>query len=142
MIAFVRDCNTAPFLLEAAEACQCYFFENWLMKLKCPILLKPLDTMIQESYWSFYPAEPFRITRYTMRHPVLVAIKIRFWNTFLPFSWLISWESTNWPSSKPNTRFAKTIKMIKFVKICLVIFANKLNSVDIRKIYRYLIFIL
>ena len=60
----------APFLSEAAEASQCYFFENWLMKLKCPILLKPLDTMIQENYWSFYPSEPFRITRFTMRHPV------------------------------------------------------------------------
>ena len=61
----------APFLSEAAEASQCYFFENWLMKLKCPILLKPLDTMIQENYWSFYPSEPFRITRFTMRHPVI-----------------------------------------------------------------------
>ena len=60
----------APFLSEAAEASQCYFFENWLMKLKCPILLKPLDTMIQRNYWSFYPSEPFRITRFTMRHPV------------------------------------------------------------------------
>ena len=35
--------NLAPFLSEAVEASQCYFFENWLMKLKCPILLKPLD---------------------------------------------------------------------------------------------------
>ena len=62
----------ATFLSEAAEASQCYFFENWLMKLKCPILLKPLDTMIQENYWSFYPSEPFRITRFTMRHPVRI----------------------------------------------------------------------
>ena len=60
----------APFLSEAAEASQCYFFGNWLMKLKCPILLKPLDTMIQENYWPFYPSEPLRITRFTMRHPV------------------------------------------------------------------------
>ena len=27
-----------PFLLEAVEASLCYFFENWLTKLKCPIL--------------------------------------------------------------------------------------------------------
>ena len=65
----------APFLSEAAEASQCYFFENWLMKLKCPILLKPLDTMIQENYWSFYPSEPFRITRFTMRHPVSIQVE-------------------------------------------------------------------
>jgi hypothetical protein len=27
-----------PFLLEAVEANLCYFFENWLMKLKFPNL--------------------------------------------------------------------------------------------------------
>ena len=42
------------------------------MKLKCPNLLKPLDTIIQENYQPFYPSEPFRITRFQMRHPVLV----------------------------------------------------------------------
>ena len=31
------------YLSEAVEACGCYFFENWLMKRKCPNLLKPLD---------------------------------------------------------------------------------------------------
>ena len=29
----------APFLWEAVEASQCYFFENWFIKLKCPTLL-------------------------------------------------------------------------------------------------------
>ena len=47
------------------------FFQNWLMKLKGPSLLKPLDTIIQENYQTFYPSEPFRITRFQMRHPVL-----------------------------------------------------------------------
>ena len=28
--------HMVPFLMEAVEAIQCYFFENWLMKLKCP----------------------------------------------------------------------------------------------------------
>ena len=60
----------APFLQEAVEATQCYFFENWFIKLKCPTLLKPLVTVIQQNYWSFYPSEPFTFTRYTMRHPV------------------------------------------------------------------------
>ena len=40
------------------------------MKLKCPNLLKPLDTIIQENYEPFNPSEPFRIIRFQMRHPV------------------------------------------------------------------------
>ena len=59
------------FLLEAVEASRCNFFENWLMKHKCPTLLKPLATVIQQNYWSFYPSEPFTFTRHAMRHPVL-----------------------------------------------------------------------
>ena len=58
------------YALEAVEASQCYFFENRFIKLKCPTLLKPLATVIQQNYWSFYPSEPFTFTRYTMRHPV------------------------------------------------------------------------
>ena len=59
-----------PFLLEAVEASLCYFFENWLMKLKCPLLLKPLGTIIQKNYQSFYLSEPFTLARFKMRHPV------------------------------------------------------------------------
>ena len=40
------------------------------MKLKCPLLLKPLVTIVQENFQSFYPSEPFRIIHFTMRHPV------------------------------------------------------------------------
>ena len=65
-----QDEFLAPFLSEAVEASRCYFFANWLMKLKCPILLKPLDTMIQENYWSFYPSEPFSLDLLNMIHPV------------------------------------------------------------------------
>ena len=36
----------APFLSEAVEASQCHFFGNWLMKHKCPKLLKPQGTII------------------------------------------------------------------------------------------------
>ena len=60
-----------PFLSKAVEASPSYFFQNWLMKLKCPNLLKPLDTIIQENYQPFYPSEPFRILRFQMRHPVV-----------------------------------------------------------------------
>ena len=52
------------------EASQCYFFENWFIKLKYPSLLKPIATVIQQSYWSLYPSGPFTFTRYTMRHPL------------------------------------------------------------------------
>jgi hypothetical protein len=34
------------FLLEAVEVSRCYFFKNWSLKLKFPILLKPLWTII------------------------------------------------------------------------------------------------
>ena len=60
----------ALFLLAAVEASRCYFFENWWIKLKCPLLLKPLGTIVQENSQSFYPSEPFRIIHFTMRHPV------------------------------------------------------------------------
>ena len=60
----------APFLPEAVEANRCYFFENWVKKLKCPHLLKPLGTIFQHNYWSFYTSEPFTLARFNMRHPV------------------------------------------------------------------------
>ena len=62
--------NLPPFLLEAVEASWCYFLENWWMKLKCPLLLKPLANLVQEKFQSFYPSEPIRISHFTMRHPV------------------------------------------------------------------------
>ena len=67
-----QDEFLVPFLSEVAEASIFYFFKNWLMKLKCPNLLKPLDTIIQENYQPFYPSEPFRILRFQMRHPVII----------------------------------------------------------------------
>ena len=44
-----QDEFLAPFLSEAVQANQCDFFEKWLMKLKCPNLLKPLGTIIQKN---------------------------------------------------------------------------------------------
>ena len=50
------------------------------MKLnKCPNLLKPLATIIQENYQRLYPSEPFRITRFQMRHPVFEKKSNQFW---------------------------------------------------------------
>ena len=59
-----------PFLWEAVEACQCYFLENKLKKLKFPNHLKPLGTIIKERYGSFYPPELFSFHHFVMRHPV------------------------------------------------------------------------
>ena len=61
----------ALFLSEAVEASRCHFFENLWMKLKCPLLLKPLATIVQENFQSVYPSEPFRIIHTTMKHPVV-----------------------------------------------------------------------
>ena len=69
-----QDEFLAPFLSKAVEASIFYFCYNWLMKLKCPCLLKPLETINQENYQPFYPSEPFRITRFQMRHPGVVSI--------------------------------------------------------------------
>ena len=68
----------APFLPEAVEPNRCYFFENWVKKLKCPHLLKPLGTIFQHNYWSFYTSEPFTLARFNMRHPV-EGSKVIFW---------------------------------------------------------------
>ena len=63
----------ALFLSEAVEASRCHFFENWWMKLKCPLLLKPLATIVQQNYQSFSPSEPFRIIKY----------QVEFWQPFM-----------------------------------------------------------
>ena len=60
----------APFLLEAVEASLCYFFLNWMIKLKFPKLLNPLGIKIQKNYESFYPSELIYFAYFNMRHPV------------------------------------------------------------------------
>ena len=54
----------------AVEANLCFFFENWLMKLKCQDLLKPLGTLIHQNPQFYYPLEPFSFNKFNMRHPV------------------------------------------------------------------------
>ena len=41
-----------------------------MLKLKCPHLLKPVGTIIQQNYWFFYPSELIYFIFFTMRHPV------------------------------------------------------------------------
>ena len=71
--------NTGPFLqkglskiifhwqfpFRAVEASWYYFFENCLIKLKCPNLLNPLAAIIQENYQFFYPLETFTLDHIT-----------------------------------------------------------------------------
>ena len=63
-----------PFPSEASKASGYYFFEIWSIKLKFPNILKPLRTMIQQNYWSFYPSELIYFAFFTMRHPVVCLI--------------------------------------------------------------------
>ena len=54
------------------------------MKLKCPHLLKPLGTIIQQNYWFFYPSEPFSFVHYI--HPVVkIIFKLLAWPTWFVF---------------------------------------------------------
>ena len=83
----------ALFTLEAVEANWCYFFENWFKKLKCPHLLKPLGTIFQHNYWSFYTSELFTLARFNMRHPVhwpQVDTKVSYQYFLLIFSCYVS----------------------------------------------------
>ena len=64
--------NFGTFLSEAVEASLCYFFENWLIKLKCPNLLKPLGTIIHQNSQFYYPSEPFSFHHFNVRHPVSI----------------------------------------------------------------------
>ena len=59
-----------PFPLEAVEASQCYFFENWLMKHKWVVLVTMQSEIYHQNYQSFYPSEPFTLDHIVMRHPV------------------------------------------------------------------------
>ena len=58
------------FRLEAVEDSLCHLCKNWLMKLKCPLLLNMHLKKNQQNYWSFYPSEPFENGHFNVRHPV------------------------------------------------------------------------
>ena len=49
------------------------FFENWFTKLKIYNLLKPLGTITQQNYWSFYSSELIYFAFFTLRHPVVIS---------------------------------------------------------------------
>jgi hypothetical protein len=67
---------SASFLPEAVEANQCYFFENWFMKLKRPNHQKPQGNIIQQNQCSFYSSQPLTLAHFNMRHPVQVVLKL------------------------------------------------------------------
>ena len=108
MIPGTKMTNTGPFLWNGSskihffywsihvEDSRCYFFENWLMKLKFPNLLKPLGTIIKQNYWSFYHSELFYFAFFNTQkrtmcslydkivHPSDWFIKRGPWRWFLP----------------------------------------------------------
>ena len=61
---------SVPFLLEAVEVSRCYFFKNWLMKLKYSNLriLEPPSSKFQLAY--FYLSESINKICFNMRYPV------------------------------------------------------------------------
>ena len=59
----------------AVEASGCYFFEHYLMKLKCPNLLKPLGTIIQKKM-SISTTQSFKILHLNMRLTVRPMLRI------------------------------------------------------------------
>ena len=73
----------AFFLSEAVEASLCYFFENWLMKLKYPnlrIIQTPSNTILQ-AY--FYLSGPNYFWRFNMRYPVATQLVLRLHSLIL-----------------------------------------------------------
>ena len=70
------------------------------MKLKFPYLLKPLGTIIQQNYWSFYPSEPFSFVHFNMIHPVFYRFNVKLTsipsgiaNTVIPKNvWNLEWK--------------------------------------------------
>ena len=67
---FIKNPMFHWYVLFLSEAVETNFFENWLIKLKCPNLLKPLGTIFKKNHQSFYPLEPFSYVHFTMIHPV------------------------------------------------------------------------
>ena len=91
------------------------------MKLKFPHLLKPLGTIIQQKYWSFYPSEPFSLDQFNVIHPVafwnfkLNVLKYlrncKLHNTLIP--WILKnpvSPNEHVPSSQKNSSLAQKLK--------------------------------
>ena len=62
------------FLLEAVEASQCYFFENRLIKLKCPHLLKVLLSFLKLGSQLLLVIWDFKVCHIELEHPVMCRI--------------------------------------------------------------------
>ena len=56
------------FLLEASRY---YFFENWLMKIKCPLLMKPLGTIIQKNISVLLPLKVIQFYSFNYKTPCM-----------------------------------------------------------------------
>ena len=117
-----------PFLTEAVEASLCYFFENWLMKLKCPKLLKPLGTLIHQNSQFYYPSEPFSFHHFTMRHPVVQDSSNFFAKLAAKNNVAVNWLF----GKRLNSNFYWQLKTIKENQQ-LVLFSRSMNTKHIQK---------
>ena len=62
-------------------------------KSKCPHLLKPLGTTMQQNYWSFFISEPIQKACFNMRHPVVQN------NNIFQFSYLCTHSIISFPQA-------------------------------------------
>ena len=94
------------------------------MKLKWPLLLKPLGTIIQENYQSFYPSEPFQneIPCILLKKQVSKGITIKIFNSKkeisfedVPFTEL-SFEEINF-EKKPLTIKDDLMKTLQLLSL-------------------------
>ena len=89
------------FLSEAVEASQCYFFENRLIKLKCPHLLKVLLSFLKLGSQLLLVIWNFKVCHIELEHPVYKLRKLnplilteweemQYWGYVIP-NWLDLW---------------------------------------------------
>ena len=95
-----QKCNfsliLAPFLLEAVEASRCYFFENWLVKLKCPNLRNIQITSFWLKSCFKLASEVFKVCQIQSEDPVENPL-YQDWTNF----W---YKNPNCPKFKINTQ--------------------------------------
>ena len=65
-----------PFLLEAVEASQYYFFENLLIKTKCHNLLNRPPKIWNGKSQSVHLSEPIYFVHFNVRYPVIFGLQI------------------------------------------------------------------
>ena len=95
------------------------------MKLKFSHLLKPLGTIIQQNYWSFYPSEPFTLDQFNMIHPVL---KCTFLVQNIKKLHCLAGEMIFWITKKRDSIF-------QIQKLLFIVSSNSLMSIMLSLVF-------